>query len=345
MSYNLCKKVVDLIPYEPIEGDYELRLDANESYISLSDELREKVSLIIKESDFNRYPDPYAKKLCEAFGNYYNVDSELVTAGNGSDELIGLIVGALLQKGEKILTLAPDFSMYKFYGEIYENPVISLKKEEDLSIDVDKVIKKLNEEDIKLLIFSNPCNPTSIGLSKEKVLKLIKSTDALVVLDEAYMDFWDQSLLSYVNDFDNLIILKTCSKAIGMAALRVGFAVSNKVITKALKSVKSPYNVNSVSQEIATVLLNEKNFLKNAEKEIIASKNFLKEETEKIFDTVYESATNFVYIKTENAEEIFKKLLKEGIAVRFFKDHLRISTDSIKNNKRLIEVLKNIVKG
>ncbi len=345
MSYNLCKKVVDLIPYEPIEGDYELRLDANESYISLSDELREKVSLIIKESDFNRYPDPYAKKLCEAFGNYYNVDSELVTAGNGSDELIGLIVGALLQKGEKILTLSPDFSMYKFYGEIYENPVISLKKEEDLSIDVDKVIKKLNEEDIKLLIFSNPCNPTSIGLSKEKVLKLIKSTDALVVLDEAYMDFWDQSLLSYVNDFDNLIILKTCSKAIGMAALRVGFAVSNKVITKALKSVKSPYNVNSVSQEIATVLLNEKNFLKNAEKEIIASKNFLKEETEKIFDTVYESATNFVYIKTENAEEIFKKLLKEGIAVRFFKDHLRISTDSTKNNKRLIEVLKNIVKG
>ncbi len=347
MNYNLCDKVKNLTPYDPLQGEYELRLDANESYISLSDELLIKVSEAVKKASFNRYPDPYAVNLCKAFADYYEVDYNLVTAGNGSDELIGLITGALLQKGEKILTLKPDFSMYRFYGDIYENPVMVLDKNDDLTVDVDKIIKTANENDIKLLIFSNPCNPTSLGIGKDDVRKIIKSVNALVVLDEAYMDFWNESLLSEVNDYSNLIILKTCSKAIGMAALRVGFAVANATITKALKAVKSPYNVNSISQEIAAVVLSDKAFLKKCEREIIASANYLKEEISKFtcFEKVYDSKTNFVYIKTDKAKEIYEELLKRGIAVRCFGNALRISTDSVENNKRLIDNLYDITKG
>ncbi len=347
MNYNLCDKVKNLTPYDPLQGDYELRLDANESYLSLSAELLKKVSDAVKNASFNRYPDPYAEKLCKAFADYYEVDYNLVTAGNGSDELIGLITGALLQKGEKILTLKPDFSMYRFYGDIYENPVMVLDKNEDLTIDADKVIEACNANDVKLLIFSNPCNPTSLGIGKDDVRKIIKSVDALVVLDEAYMDFWSESLLSEVNDYSNLIILKTCSKAIGMAALRVGFAVANKTITNALKAVKSPYNVNSISQEIAATVLSDKVFLKKCEKELIASAGFLKEELNKFtcFEKVYDSKTNFVYIKTDKAKEIYDKLLSRGIAVRCFGDALRISTDSVENNKILIENLYDITKG
>ena len=143
----------------------------------------------------------------------------------------------------------PKGDVYK--RQIYENPVLQIPKGEDFRIDPQAVIDEVKRQDVKMLIFSNPCNPTSVGLAAEDVRKIVRGVDALVVLDEAYMDFWDQSLLSEVSDYDNLIILKTCSKAIGMAALRVGFAVANEVITKALKAVKSPYNVNSISQAIA----------------------------------------------------------------------------------------------
>lgn len=349
MSYKLCKKVRDLTPYDPLQGNYDLRLDANESYLPLSADLKAQAAKIAAEAALNRYPDPYATELCAAFGDYYGVDSNLVTAGNGSDELIGLIVGALLQKGEKIANLSPDFSMYRFYGEIYENPVIQIPKGEDFRIDPQAVVREVKRQDVKMLIFSNPCNPTSVGLEAEGVRKIVRGVDALVVLDEAYMDFWDQSLLLEVSDYDNLIILKTCSKAIGMAALRVGFAVANENITKALKAVKSPYNVNSISQAIAACVLRDKAFLQRCEEEIIASAKNLKEGMDglaakyPVLEKVFESCTNFVYIKTAAAKEIYQKLLQKSIAVRCFGGYLRISTDSIGNNRRLFTALNEIL--
>lgn len=349
MSYELCKKVRDLTPYDPLQGNYDLRLDANESYLSLSDELKVKAAAIASEAALNRYPDPYAEELCAAFGDYYGIDPKLVTAGNGSDELIGLIVGALLQKGEKIANLTPDFSMYRFYGEIYENPVVQIPKGEDFSIDPQTVIDEVKRQKVKLLIFSNPCNPTSVGLEAKDVRKIVRGVDALVVLDEAYMDFWDQSLLSEVSDYDNLIILKTCSKAIGMAALRVGFAVANENITKALKAVKSPYNVNAISQAIAARVLRDKVFLRECEGKIIASAKNLKNGVNElaarypVLERVYVSCTNFVYIKTAAAQEIYQKLLQKSIAVRCFGGYLRISTDSIDNNQLLFTALEEIL--
>lgn len=349
MSYELCKKVRDLTPYDPLQGNYDLRLDANESYLSLSEELKAKAAKIASEAALNRYPDPYAQELCAAFGDYYRIDPKFVTAGNGSDELIGLIVGALLQKGETIATLSPDFSMYRFYGEIYENPVIQIPKGEDFQIDPQAVISEVKRQNAKMLIFSNPCNPTSVGLGAEKVRKIIRGVEALVVLDEAYMDFWNESLLCEVSDYDNLIILKTCSKAIGMAALRVGFAVANEKITRALHAVKSPYNVNSVSQAIAACVLRDKTFLRGCEKEIIASAQNLREGICRlaakypVLERVFDSCTNFVYIKTEAAREIYEKLLQKSIAVRCFGGYLRISTDSVDNNRRLFAALEEIL--
>ena len=349
MSYELCKKVRDLTPYDPLQGNYDLRMDANESYLSLSGELREKIAKIAAEMAFNRYPDPYAEDLCDAFGSYYNIAPKFVTAGNGSDELIGLMVGALLQKGEKIATLTPDFSMYRFYGEIYENPVVQIPKGKDMRIDPQMVIDEVKRQDAKMLIFSNPCNPTSVGLEASEVRKIIRGVDALVVLDEAYMDFWNQSLLSEAADYDNLILLKTCSKAIGMAALRVGFAVANETITRALKAVKSPYNVNCISQAIAACVLRDKEFLKKCEGEIIASAQNLKDGVNElavrypVLERVYESCTNFVYIKTDAALKIYEQLLKRSIAVRCFGGYLRISTDSVDNNRRFFEALDEIL--
>lgn len=342
--YELTEKLVKLTPYDPIQGDYKIRLDANESFIGTSDDILAKA---VKGAVLNRYPDPYAKSLIAAYSGFYGINPDLVTAGNGSDELISIITACFLQKGEKVLTLAPDFSMYSFYSSLYELDVRVMKKEADLTINVDKVIETVEKEGIRAVLFSNPCNPTSLGLVKEDVIKLITSVNALVILDEAYMDFWkgleDQSLIKEPESYDNLIVLRTCSKALGMAGLRLGFAVSNSVITEKLRAAKSPYNVNGLTQSVAEYLLSDR---KEMEKRIKACINALNEldnglceRNFSFFETVYPSVTNFVFIKTSKAREIFEYLLSQSIAVRHMGDYLRITAGSSEENKALMRAL------
>ncbi len=191
MSYSLNEKIKDLKPYDPIQGEYQIRLDANESFLSVPNEILEQFHTSVNQIAFNRYPDPYANATITAFGRHYGVKSNLVTAGNGSDELIQVIMSAFLMKGDRVLTLSHDFSMYRFYTSIVEAECIEVPKNEDLTINVDNVIETANEKQVRMIIFSNPCNPTSLGLCKDEVRRLIRSVNALVILDEAYMDFWD----------------------------------------------------------------------------------------------------------------------------------------------------------
>ena len=347
MGYELNKKIRDLKPYDPISGEYKIRLDANESYLSLPDELREKLAAKIHDTAFNRYPDPLAADPCRAFADYYGVPENLVTAGNGSDELISVILTAFLEKGDEIITLDPEFSMYRFYASLTEAKSTVIKKREDLTIDVDELIERA--QTARMILFSNPCNPTSLGLRREEVRRLVRSVPALVVLDEAYMDFWDQSLLSEVAEYDNLMILRTCSKAIGMAAVRLGFAVANETLTNALKAVKSPYNINTLTQGIGAAVLEQKELLSECREKLVKSRQELLEALKLIeaenpgVMKVYESCTNFVFIRMESARKVFDGLLAAGIAVRFMGDYLRITAGSQEENAELLRELRKLL--
>ncbi len=340
--YELTEKLKKLTPYDPIQGDYKIRLDANESFIDTSDDILAKA---VRGTALNRYPDPYAGRLIKAYSGFYGIDPGLVTAGNGSDELISIITACFLQKNERVLTLAPDFSMYFFYSSLYELDVRAMKKEADLTIDVDKVIETVKRENIRAVIFSNPCNPTSLGLDKEDVIRLIASVDALVILDEAYMDFWkeEQSLIRDTARYDNLIVLRTCSKAFGMAGLRLGFAVSNSVITEKLRAAKSPYNVNSLTQGIAEYIISDKaeinRRIKACRDALWELDNGMCERNFPFFEKIYPSVTNFLFIKTDRAKEIFDYLLGRSIAVRFMGNYLRITAGSTEENTALLKAL------
>ena len=218
--YNLCGKVRDLEPYEPIKGTYRIRLDANESFYNMSDGIKDEIKEIIDTMAFNRYPDSTAEKPIKAFAKYYGISPENVTATNGSDEMLYILASAMLERNSVVVVAEPDFSMYRFYSALSENEVIAYKKTADLQIDVDELIKTVNENNADMVIFSNPCNPTGQGITAENARKLIKSVKALVVLDEAYMDFWNESILKEAAEYDNLIVLKTASKAIGSASIR-----------------------------------------------------------------------------------------------------------------------------
>ncbi|MCL2071022.1 MAG: histidinol-phosphate aminotransferase family protein [Oscillospiraceae bacterium] len=328
-------KLQGFVPYKPLTGEYRVRLDVNESYHELpTDEVIHAV-MEIGRVKLNRYPDPYATDTINEFSNLFGTESRYVTAGNGSDELIGLIAAGLLEKGSKVLTLSPDFTMYGFYSRLYELEVDDLPKNTDFEVDIDETLEYINNNNIKCLMFSNPCNPTSLGVEKSEVMRLVVEAGkkgVLIVVDEAYMDFWDesQSTLNEVSNYDNLIVLRTCSKSVALAGIRLGFAVACERITSALKTIKSPFNVNSLSQAIGAAVLSDTIGYRKSIAHIKESTNtlalgLLGLSKLGVFEKIYDTKTNFVFAKVEKAVEIYEFLLERGVAVRCFPpNHLRI---------------------
>lgn len=347
MPYELNDKLKNLTPYTPLEGDYDIRLDANESFISLSKELFDESIKDFDLEKINRYPDPYTKDLCEAFGKYYNVDPSLVVAGNGSDELIGVILSGFFEPTDHILTLSNDFSMYKFYADIYgiQNSVFQ-KDPESLEVNITELIDHINDNNIKGIIFSNPCNPTSLCIPKDEIFHLIRNVKALVILDEAYMDFADKSCLDRVSQFDNLIILRTCSKALGLASIRLGFSVANPTLTKAIQSIKAPYNVNSLTQAIGSKIFRKPVHLYECHARIVRARDHLRRSLMNLEDSIithlYDTSTNFIFMKTQHSAEIHAKMLERSIAIRLMGDFLRITVGNLKENETFLEAFIEI---
>lgn len=354
MSYDVVKKLRDIDGTGFPDLSCRIKLDANESFIDIkkeAPELADKIYDEIKSIPLNRYPDPNASELTVAIADYYNIPSKYITVGNGSDELIGLITGAMLNKGETIVTLSPDFSMYAFYATLDELNVYQLQKDESNAVNIPKIIDYCNNNNVKAVIFSNPCNPTSLGVSRNDIIKLVKNLFCLVIVDEAYMDFWDknESALDLVSEYDNLIILKTMSKALSMAGIRVGFAAAGETVTNALKTAKTPYNVDSVSQIIAKNVLMEKRMLAGFTERIIESRKDLNEKLTELgastglFDKVYESVTNFIYLRSKYTKAIYDGLKKESILIKKVGvNYLRITTGSYEENEILMNVLNKI---
>jgi len=237
--------------------------------------------------------------------------------------------------------------MYAFYSNLRRAQVCTVSRTSDYGVDIDAVLEMVKSERADLLIFSNPNNPTSQVLSKAEVLRLVENAPCLVVVDEAYMDFCDQSVVGEVENYQNLIVLRTMSKAFACAALRLGFAVTNATLSNILKAVKSPYNVNAASQAFGEVLLKYKKEADSAIAQIKNSRDELFGELSKITQVLgapfkaVKPFANFVYIETPKADGIHANLMQEGVAVRRFENRLRITASSPADNSEIIKVLKS----
>lgn len=342
-------KLDALEPYSPGIGGCSIHLDANESCYDLPEDLKAKVAYEIAQLGFHRYPDALASGVCEAFARFYQLPAKFVTAGNGSDELISVLFNAFMPRGGRVLMCEPDFSMYRFYCALAECEPVVLRKNENLSFTAQQIIALAEQTKPDMIIFSNPCNPTGQGISREDVLKIVRAASCLVVADEAYMDFWDQPVLQDAPQYENLMVLKTCSK-VGLAAIRLGFAVANEHLTALLRAAKSPYNVDSLTQAAGQVVLEAPGYLADRAKSAVALKDSLYEklwelvENKKADARVFATHTNFVAVKTPLAARLHEQLLKKGISVRFMKpDLLRITAGSEDENAALLAALCEIL--
>lgn len=347
--YKLPERLKKLEPYEPVAGEFPIRLDANESFLSAPDWLRDEIAEAVRATAFHRYPDPLCTKLREGFAAFYGVNPELVTVGNGSDELISLIINTFLGPQDTMGMVRPDFSMYSIYAQQAGVPIAVYEKPGSLEIDVDKLIAFIKAHNVRLLMLSNPCNPTSQAAAMEEMLKIVESLDCLVVVDEAYMDFSEGSILRLTEQYDNLIVLKTCSK-VGMAAIRLGFAVANPVLTKVLQAVRSPYNINSMTQAAGCVWFSHGDYIRECMEQIKRSRDSLynrlaslsARKSERL--QIFQSCANFVFIRVADAHGLFKALGKRGVAVRLMGDCLRITAGSETENSCLLNLLEEILR-
>ncbi|MCL2083092.1 MAG: histidinol-phosphate aminotransferase family protein [Oscillospiraceae bacterium] len=342
---NFSQKIASMDLYRPASEDFPVRLDANESCFSLPESIQPEIAAAVSGVLFNRYPDPTAGEVCRLMGEYCGIPGDRFVPGNGSDELIGVIL-SMLPRGSRVAVCLPDFDMYRVYASICECQVVSCPRVGGLP-DVEALARLGRDSD--LVILSNPCNPTGQGLEREKVLSLVERLSCLCVIDEAYMDFWNQSVADSIDRYPNLIVLKTCSKNIGLAGIRLGFAIANQELAAILMSVKSPYNVNSVTQAIGSVILRKPEFLRKNTERILQAKAYLtaglsrwasQREDCSFVDTV----VNFVILQTPRAREWHRHLKKHGIAVRLCPDALRITAGLEAETDALVQALKDIKK-
>jgi len=331
------EKINSLEEYVPQTDRAEIILDANELPFLPSDKLAAEIADIAKTMAFNRYPDTMAAEPIREFAKVFGVGENCAVMGNGSDELISVLETGFLTLKDTIVVVTPDFSMYSFYGAIVGANVVKYVKKADFDIDFDELGALCVKSKAKMVIFSNPCNPTSISYGREKILRFIDSHDILVVVDEAYMEFCGDakncSVLDCAEERDNLVVLKTLSKAFGMASIRAGFAVTNAEIASALRKVKSPYNTTMFTQKVVAAALRHYDDVKRNVETIKALKNEVSEQMSEIIKakpyTMYESDTNFLLIKTgADSKEIFTQLLARKIRIRLMGDYIRITIGS-----------------
>lgn len=330
------KNILELQPYVSFRDNSTFEnpvfLDANESAFG----------------ELNRYPDSTQKELKEKLAVLKDVSYKQIAVGNGSDELIDLIVKVFCEpKKDAILMMNPSFAMYGFYASVNENRVAKLNLDENFGIDKKEFLKISNEEKPKVFFLCSPNNPT--GNSIEDIEFYIQNFDGIVVVDEAYIEFsGKKSCIELLEKFPNLIVLQTFSKAWGMAGARVGIAYSSQEIIMLINTVKSPYNINSLSLNKIMQLINYKNIIEENIKNTLSEISILKNELLNIecVKRVFPTDANFFLIEFNNAENVYQELLKNEILTSKrspqIPDCIRINVGKKEENNKLINVLKGI---
>lgn len=337
---NLIREnVKKLSPYSSARDEFEqfkkpmIYLDANENPFS---------------NGINRYPDPQQRELKAIIAEKNNVPKDTILLGNGSDEVLDLVFRAFCEPNrDNIITLPPTYGMYGVLANInaIENREVFLN--EEFQPNVDAILNAV-DKNTKIIFLCSPNNPTGNSFNDASVIKILDQFKGLVVLDEAYIDFSeDESWLSVLKDFPNLIITHTLSKAYAMAGLRIGILYASREIIAVLNKIKPPYNINGLSQETAIKKLNQSTMPAQVKK-ILVEKKRLETALAKcsFVEKVYPSDANFIFFKVDDANFRYQQFLENGVVVRnrsnqpLCENCLRISIGTKEETEQIIELLK-----
>jgi histidinol-phosphate aminotransferase len=344
-SFNLDSLVREnvkvLKPYSSARDEFEdfdtadmIFLDANENPFN---------------SGVNRYPDPQQASVKSILAKQHRVSTNQMLLGNGSDEVLDLLFRAFCEpKVDNVITLPPTYGMYGVLANInaVENREVLLST--DFQPQIEKIFKAI-DDNTKMIFLCSPNNPTGNSFSEESVTTLLDHFNGLIVIDEAYIDFSErETWLRKLEQYPNLIITQTLSKAYGLAGIRLGICYASAEIISVLNKIKPPYNVNELTQKRALERLDNTDLIKSEINSIITQRSALLKVLLdlKYVEKIYPTEANFILIKVDDANKRYDELIAKGIVIRnrttqpLCENCLRLTIGTEEENKKLIEALK-----
>jgi len=339
--------IANLTPYSSARDEYSgkegIFLDANENPIGS-----------ITEASYNRYPDPYQTALKEKISEIKNVPASQIFLGNGSDEAIDLLFRAFCNPGrDNIIILPPTYGMYEVSAEINDVAIKRVNLTDDFQLRPRAILEEV-DLNTKIVFICSPNNPSGNRMKQEAILQVLNSFKGLVVVDEAYIDFSiEPSFTQLLDQYPNLLVMQTFSKAWGLASLRLGMAFASVEIIQVLNRIKPPYNISGLTQETVLAALGEVDRMKSMVKEILLQRDNLYKQLEplSLVQKVYPSDANFLLVKIQGARQVYNYLIEHRIIVRdrskvvLCDDCLRISVGTAEENNVLLEALSQLPKS
>ncbi len=336
--------------YQVDNSKYDIKIDANESNTNIFQEIMPEIWENVMKEDINRYPDSEASELRKAISGFIGVPTEKILCGNGSDEFIKMIIDGFVNPGEVVLSHSPTFGMYGISTRVSGGTYAEIETDEAFSIDIDALITKARELKPKLIFLCNPNNPTGNILEKSQVRRVLRETEAILILDEAYIEFAGESMVDEIGDWENLVIMRTLSKAFGLAGLRLGYIIADGPIMEVVRAIKPPYNLNRISQRFATEVLVHASYINKNIEAIKDERERMLGELVKIDELkVFPTKSNFILIRTVEAENLDKAFKDESILVRKYsggrlENCLRISIGLQSENEAVMAVIRGFFK-
>jgi histidinol-phosphate aminotransferase len=338
-------EILALKAYPVASAEGMVKLDAMENPYSLPEPLRRELAAVLARVDVNRYPTPSPQKLRDAIARRMSVPAGMeVLLGNGSDELIQMLITALARPGAALMYPAPTFVMYSMGATFSGMRAVAVPLRENFSLDADAFIARMRAEKPALVFLAYPNNPTGVLYPEEDVARIVKASRGLVVIDEAYHVFAGKSFLPRLAEFDNLVVIRTVSK-LGLAGIRLGYLVGRPEWVAQLDKVRPPYNVSVLTQAAALFMLERLEVLEEQAARIRAERATLGASLKGLTDvTVFPSEANFFLIRVPDADRTYAALKEQNVLVRNLnpgiRNCLRVTVGTPDENRILITALR-----
>lgn len=348
------KSIPEIAQKYNLDPETIIKLGSNENPLGPS----EKSMEAIKESLhlISQYPETNLEPLKEKLALYSGVNSSnIIIGGDGADEILDVLGKTLIEPGDEFIVPLPSYMYYEFTLKIHGGvPVYALWDMEKNKLDVDSIIAALSEK-TKIIFLCTPNNPSGTLIDKEDIKRVLESTDALVVADEAYFEFSEVNNVDLIKDYDNLLLLRTFSKVFGLSGMRIGYAISNPEFIEYMHRVKPVFSLTKLSYEAASAVLDDNEYIQKSIEIGIQSREFLYENMSK-FDKlkVYPSKSNYLLVGVKEtgmtSSEFAEELLKRGVIVRdcaSFKGldeyWVRVSVGTMEEDARFIKILEDLI--
>jgi histidinol-phosphate aminotransferase len=331
-----------------IPPDKIIRLNGNENSYGPSPKV---ATALASYGNYNRYPDPQQREIKKALSEYTGSPQERIVAGNGSDEMIDLVMRLFVGPGDNIIEPVPTFGMYRFSARLIPAEVVQVKRDKNFELDVEAIALAKNEK-TKIIFIAHPNNPTGNAPSESQIRALLE-LGVIVVVDEAYYEYCGRSFIGLLDEYPNLIIFRTFSKWAGLAGLRVGMGVMDPEIARLMMTIKPPYNMNVAAEVALKASLEDKELLMSRITPVI-------KERERMFDLIKKipgvtpipSQANFMMVRLPKGRgvEIYQSLARKGVFVRYYQDNdmadcLRVSVGQGWETDGFVKALREAVTG